>query len=401
MAKTPTQFKISKLVSLQINTKVIADKSFIPKDIDFEDNKTALEQVGIAINHNIPVLLVGETGVGKTALVRHLASKTNNAFVRVNHNGGTTVEDIIGRYTIDEKGTVWNDGLLIKAMKEGYWYLADEINAASAEINFAYHSLLDDDKQVVLAERGHEVVTAHPNFRFFGAMNPPAEYAGTKELNKALNSRFAVVKVDYVPPKIEAKIIMNRAGVPQEVADRMVKVAAEIRATHAKGSVRFVMSTRELIMWAQMFKIYGKYMASAQVSVLNKISEDDKQAMTTLFSLHFKTDDGIREPAKPVGDASEDLTSTLGNAPIGSAYKTYLSTIARMKNAGQMPTATQMQNRNPSTWFDYVDYSNREIVARDGTRYNENHFRVEAKTGEIIPILQGYNGSSPINISPF
>lgn len=308
MSNNVKHFKINKTLSLPINQDEIKDKNFLPKDIEFEDNKTAVEQVAIAINHGMPVLLVGETGTGKTSLVRHLASKTGNAFVRVNHNGGTTVEDIIGRYTLDEKGTHWNDGILIKAMKEGYWFLADEINAASAEINFAYHSLLDDDGRVVLVEKGHEVVVPHPNFRFFGAMNPPAEYAGTKELNKALNSRFCVVKIDYVPPKIEAKIVSSRTGVPMEVADRMVKVAAEIRASHAKESTRFVMSTRELIMWGHMFKTYGRYLAAAKTSVLNKVSPDDSQAINDLMLLHFKTTDGIAEPTATTGTSTPSST---------------------------------------------------------------------------------------------
>lgn len=292
-------FKVSKRVELPINELPIKDTAFIPKDIGFEDNKTVVEQVAVCINYGIPALLVGETGTGKTSLVRHLAAKTGNAFVRVNHNGGTTVEDIIGRWTITEKGTEWNDGILIKAMKEGYWYLADEINAASPEINFAYHSLLDDDGRVTIVEKGHEVVIPHPNFRFFGAMNPPAEYAGTKEINKALNSRLAVVKVDFVPPKIEAKIVAERTGISVDVAEKMVKVAAEIRAAHAKESIRFVMSTRELIMWAQMFKVYGKYIAAAKIAVVNKVSSEDYTAISDILALHFKVADGEDEGTIP------------------------------------------------------------------------------------------------------
>src|ERR1041384_2188688 len=170
--------KVSKRVSLPKNDEKI-DENFVPKQVVFEDNKKTLEQVAVSISKQMPVLLIGETGTGKTSLVRHLAFETGNAFVRVNHNGGTTIEDIVGRWTIDGTGsTVWIDGILIESMKKGYWFLADEINAASAEINFIYHSLLDDDCRIILAEKGNEVVVPHKNFRFFGAMNPPTEYAG-------------------------------------------------------------------------------------------------------------------------------------------------------------------------------------------------------------------------------
>lgn len=319
----PSTFKISGRVSIPLNKEVIQNKDFVPKDIGFEDNKIPMEQVGIAMNNNLPVLLVGETGTGKTSLVRHLACRTHNAFVRVNHNGGTSVEDIVGRWLINEKGTHWVDGILIDAMKKGHWYLADEINAASAEINFVYHSLLDDDGRVVLVEKDHEVIIPHKNFRFFGAMNPPTEYAGTKELNKALLSRFAVVKIDFVPPKVEAKILVERTGIDQAVADKMVAFASQIRMAHVKQKVRFVISTRELLMWAQMYKVYGKFINAAESSIMNKVNEEDIAAITDTLGLHFKSMDGMAkgatatptpEPTKTGAVSSQNLSSQeMGN----------------------------------------------------------------------------------------
>ncbi len=290
MTKKIEWFKVSKRISLLKNTEKV-DSNFIPKEIVFEDNKKIMEQVAVAISYAMPILLIGETGTGKTSLVRHLAFSTSNGFVRVNHNGGTSVEDIVGRWTIENGDTKWVDGILIKAMKEGLWFLADEINAAGAEINFLYHSLLDDDGRVILAEKGNEVVIPHPNFRFFGAMNPPTEYAGTKELNKALMSRFMVARVDFPPPKVEQKILVTRVGVTDDVAERMVRFAGEVRTMHANEQIHFVLSTRDLLMWATMFKVYKKYLTSAEMTVLNKIAVDDFDAIKDIMALHFKTQD--------------------------------------------------------------------------------------------------------------
>lgn len=283
--------EITKRVWLPINKNKV-DANFIPKEISFEDNKKILEQVAIAISKNMPVLLVGETGTGKTSLVRHLAFKTQNAFVRVNHNGGTTVEDVVGRWIINNTGeTVWVDGILIESMKKGYWFLADEINAAGAEINFVYHSLLDDDGRIILAEKGNEVVIPHENFRFFGGMNPPTEYAGTKELNKALLSRFIVCKTDFPAPDVEAKILVDRTGISMDAAEKMVQTAGEIRIMHSKEEVRYVFSTRDLLMWANMFKVYKKFIMSAEMTVLNKVGPDDHEAIRDMFGLNFKNID--------------------------------------------------------------------------------------------------------------
>lgn len=298
-------FKVSKRVSLPVNKEHV-DEKFIPKEIVFEDSKKVMEQIAVAVSYAMPILLIGETGTGKTSIVRHLARNTKNAFVRVNHNGGTSIEDIAGRWTINSKGqTEWVDGLLIEAMKKGFWYLADEINAAGAEINFIYHSLLDDDGRVTLVEKGNEVVIPHPNFRFFGAMNPPTEYAGTKELNKALMSRFMVAKVDFPPPKVEAKILVSRTGISEDTAERMVRFAGEVRALHGKEEIRFVLSTRDLLMWASMFKVYKKYLTSAEMTVLNKVTQEDFEVLKDSMALNFKTlDDKVQ--ASGVADADEE-----------------------------------------------------------------------------------------------
>lgn len=296
MSKENGLVEITKRIWLPINKNKV-DPNFLPKDIPFEDNKKILEQVAISISKDLPVLLIGETGTGKTSIIRHLAHKTKNAFVRVNHNGGTTVEDIIGRWIINQDGaTIWMDGILVEAMKKGYWFLADEINAAGAEINFVYHSLLDDDKRVLLAEKGNEVVIPHENFRFFVGMNPPTEYAGTKELNKALMSRFIVVKTDFPAPETEAKILVDRTGVTEEQANKMVECAGQVRIMHGKDEVRYVFSTRDLLMWATMFKIYKKFLLSAEMTVLNKIGNDDIDAIRDLLALNLK---GIDDKVKP------------------------------------------------------------------------------------------------------
>jgi len=298
--------KISPVVSLPINEEAV-HAEFVPKDIPFQDHSGLLERVAIAMENGMPVLMVGETGTGKTSIVRHLAGVTKNGFMRVNHNGGTTVEDIVGRYLIDANGTKWVDGALIKAMKEGLWYLADEINAASAEINFVYHALLDDDAKVTLVEKDHEIVRPHPNFRFFAGMNPPTDYAGTKELNRALLSRFAVIKVDYPAPDVEEKVLVERTGIKKEEAKVLVGMAGKLRIAHASNQFRYVLSTRDLIQWATLYKVYGKFIPAAEMSVLNKVDQDDYQAVNDLIGLTFKKIDSTGKISAATEADSEEV----------------------------------------------------------------------------------------------
>lgn len=297
------EFEVSPRVSLPIRK---GDVTFVPKSEDFIDQKALVERVALAVNMKMPVLLIGETGTGKTSLVRYLASKTNNGFRRVNHNGGTTVEDVVGKILVASKeGTYWVDGVLVDAMRHGHWYLADEINASAAEINFMYHSLLDDDGYVVLTENKGEIVRPHEDFRFFAGMNPTDTHSGTKEVNQALMSRFAVFKIDYVSPKAETEILTTRTKVPEEVARRMTTFAAEVRTMFQKEKIDFPLSTRDLIIWSKLIVPMKKFIPAAEIAILNKVGRNDIDAIKDLLSIHFASiDDG-----KVASDSFEDFTS--------------------------------------------------------------------------------------------
>lgn len=286
MKKESDEIKLAKGVYLPFNNE--NDKQFVPRKVsEFKNVGHIIEHVAVAIEKRLPILLVGETGTGKTSLVRFLAQQTNNGFRRVNHNGGTTVDDIVGKILVNDKGTYWVDGVLIESMRRGDWYVADEINASSPEILFVYHSLLDDDAYVVLPENGGEIVRPHKNFRFFATLNPSSDYTGVKELNKALMSRFIVFKTDFPSPKVEAGILHERTGIKETDASRMIEFAAEVRASQGKGSLQYVLSTRDLIMWAMMYMTYKNFIVAAEMSIVNKVGVDDRQSIQDLVKLHF------------------------------------------------------------------------------------------------------------------
>ncbi len=249
-----------------------------------------LETLAYGVANNLPVLLVGETGVGKTLAVRYLAWKTHNGLRRLNLNGATTVDEFLGKLLINEQGTYWVNGVLVEAMLSGDWILLDEINATLPEIAFCLHSLLDDDRMVVLMEYDGRIVRPHPNFRLFASMNPSEEgrYGGTKTLNEALLDRFPlVIRMDYLTEDQEVEAVLAQSGHPeQEIVRKMVRAAHDVREAIRNEKVFGSFSTRRVIDWARMATVFG-VRESAVHTVLSKLSAYDAEVVEDVIDNYF------------------------------------------------------------------------------------------------------------------
>lgn len=255
----------------------------------------------LAIQRNEPALLIGETGTGKTSIVREISEEMGIAYTRVNLNGQTSVDEFVGKFLVKDGATYWVDGILISAMKKGHILLVDEINAALPEILFVLHSLLDDDKKVILTEKDGEVIHPHPDFRFIATCNPTDEYVGTKELNKAFMSRFTcVMEFAYPSDKIETKILMNRCGISKFDATGLAYFAKMTRLMKANNDIYFTLSTRDLINWGNFLTELGNQEAFV-ITVLNKANKEDRGELKKLFKIIFDTDESAFNEAKRAG----------------------------------------------------------------------------------------------------
>ena len=260
------------------------------KASEFIDHDNILRDISIGIKDNLPVLLIGESGTGKTSAIRYLAKETNNGLRRINLNGGTTADELVGRNMINEKGTYWIDGALTEAMRHGEWIVFDEINAALPEVLFVLQSVLDDDGFLVLTEKDDkELVYKHPNFRIFATCNPP-EYAGTKEMNQALLSRFAIcIDAQYPVPKTELNIVEYHLGAviaKSELATKLIDLAGHTRKNKENGSDDYAINTRDILHTLRL----AEYMEPTEALNLcfgNKLAKDDSKAIQSLGKLHL------------------------------------------------------------------------------------------------------------------
>lgn len=268
------------------------------------------EAIRAGIDLNLPVLLIGETGTGKTTIVHEIADDMDRPFVRLNLNGQTSIDEFVGKLVIRDGDTIWQDGVLIRCMKEGGWLLCDEVNAALPEILFVLQSLLDDDRYILLSANEGEIVRPHKDFRFFASMNPYDEYAGTKELNKAFLDRFAiVVQFDYPGLVTESGILKSRTHLSNTQAAFVASVGFKIRGAKENEELYFTCSTRDLLFWAKIAERFGLQRAF-EITIVNKANKEDRPVLWKIFRgisatpSFNQTPDAIEKPKG--GEESEE-----------------------------------------------------------------------------------------------
>ncbi|KAK2715538.1 hypothetical protein QYM36_010205, partial [Artemia franciscana] len=206
-----------------------------------------------------PVLLQGETSVGKTSLIFYLAKLTGNTCVRVNNHEHTDIQEYLGSYTAGENGKlVFQEGVLVQAMRKGHWIILDELNLAPSDVLEALNRVLDENRELFITET-QETVKAHPRFQIFATQNPPGQYGGRKVLSRAFRNRFVELHFDEIPTNELETILNQRCQIPLSYAKKLVAVHKELQI-HRRGSAAFAgksgfVTLRDLFRWAERYRL--------------------------------------------------------------------------------------------------------------------------------------------------
>jgi len=257
------------------------DGKYIPRKIG---KTTDIEILKRCYEEGINVLLVGATGTGKTHAARHLAYELQVPYMRVNCNGAITPEDLIGQYIPDGNGGFkWCDGVLTRFIRHGGIFVLDEINAAPAEILFVLHSLLDDERKIVLTQKDGEVVKASDKFMFIATMNPTEDaiYEGTKELNAALKDRFGVILYYDYDEKIEKKIIKSEY------------VREVLRALRNSEEIETPISTRTGKEYERAIELFG--IETANEIFIARFRKEEREIVKETLTMIYSKYDGNGE----------------------------------------------------------------------------------------------------------
>ncbi|HIP11553.1 MAG TPA: CbbQ/NirQ/NorQ/GpvN family protein [Arcobacter sp.] len=235
---------------------------------------------------NLPVLIKGPTGCGKTRFIEHMGEKLNRKVYTVVCHDDLSAADLVGRHLINENGTFWQDGPLTKAVREGGICYLDEIIEARKDTTVVLHSLADY-RRILPIDRTGEVIQAHPDFMLVVSYNPGYQNV-LKGMKPSTKQRFISLEFSYPKPEIEKDIIIKESGVDEETSIKLVLIASEIRNL-TDTDIQEAVSTRLLVYCAKLIvKGFDRYEACIHTIVQSLSDEEDVlEVLEKLISLHF------------------------------------------------------------------------------------------------------------------
>jgi len=221
--------------------------------------------------NKIPFLLKGPTGTGKSRFIEFMAHKLDKKLITISCHEETSSTDLIGRYIIKGAETVWLDGPLTTAIKEGAIIYLDEIAEARPDVIVAIHSLTDHRRELFIDKLG-VTLKAHHDFMLVASFNPGYQ-KGFKELKPSTRQRFIATSFDYPEAKIETEILVNETKIDISIAKKLVNIAAKIRNLTELGLAETV-STRLLVDAAKLIHSGLPKRLSVEVAVVEPLTDD-------------------------------------------------------------------------------------------------------------------------------
>jgi nitric oxide reductase NorQ protein len=220
----------------------------------------------------LAVMLKGPTGCGKTRFVEHMAWKLRRPLITISCHDDLSASDLIGRFLIRHDGTVWQDGPLTRAVREGAICYLDEVVEARQDTMVVLHALTDHRRLLPIDKTG-ETLVAVPGFQLVISYNPGYQRM-LKDLKPSTRQRFVALDFDFPPASREAAIVESETGVDHGTAMALVSLGQRLRGLRDRGLAE-VPSTRLLIAAAALVVSGVSVRQACQCAVVAPLSDDE------------------------------------------------------------------------------------------------------------------------------
>ena len=219
----------------------------------------------------LPVILKGPTGCGKTRFVEHMAWRLERPLITVACHEDLSATDLVGRFLLEGEETIWHDGPLTSAVRNGAICYLDEVVEARKDTVVIIHPLTDHRRRLPIEKRG-TILDAPPDFMLVVSYNPGYQSI-LKDLKQSTRQRFVAIDFDYPPPEMETEVVVREGGVDEGTARDLVLIGQKVRNLRGHGLEEGV-STRLLIYAAQLITLGIPPVTAAEVAMCSPITDD-------------------------------------------------------------------------------------------------------------------------------
>lgn len=249
----------------------------------FQDNDTARRKVSYlasggekkifsaAWRNGLPILLKGPTGCGKTRFVQSMAEELKRPLYTVACHEDLTAGDLVGRFLLRGGETVWEDGPLTRAVREGGLCYLDEIIEARADTTVVIHPLADHRRELNI-ERLGLMLTAPKEFMLILSYNPGYQSV-LKDLKPSTRQRMISIELTFPKPEVEENIIIQETGIVADLARRLIHLAQAIRKLQHDGLPEAA-STRTLISAALLIMDGVDLREAVEAAIMGPLTDD-------------------------------------------------------------------------------------------------------------------------------
>jgi len=265
-----------------VEARVLKPEAYIiEKEPYYEPVGKEIALFEAAYRNQLPLLLKGPTGCGKTRFMEHMAWRLQRPLITVSCHDDLTASDLVGRFLVSGGNTIWVDGPLARAVRHGGICYLDEIVEARKDTTVVIHPLADD-RRVLPIEKLGELLTSSAEFCLAISYNPGYQSV-LKDLKQSTRQRFVALEFNYPSATLEQKIIVNETGVEVEVAEKLVKFAQMTRNLKGNGLEEGA-STRVLVHAAKLI-VSGIDAVPACRSAIAQALTDDEEMLTAINEL--------------------------------------------------------------------------------------------------------------------
>jgi len=232
-------------------------------------NECALFEM--AWTRKLPLLLKGPTGCGKTRFVSHMAAKLGLPLSTVSCHDDLAAADLTGRYLLKGGDTIWVDGPLTRAVREGGICYLDEIVEARKDVAVVLHPLTDDRRLLPL-ERTGELLEAPDRFMLVVSYNPGYQNL-LKSLKPSTRQRFVAIEFDFLPKEQEIAVVSEESGLAAQKVAPLVALAHRLRGLKGHDLEEGV-STRLLVYCATLIEAGMPQREAARAAMIEPLTDE-------------------------------------------------------------------------------------------------------------------------------